>query len=73
MASRQFEAGDAPDIFWWSAAGTTDIARVFGSGNTVGDRFNLDHELPVAVEVIGVGQLCKTVIDSVPGRMVFAE
>lgn len=51
-----FKAGNAADVFVWSAIGTFDEAWIGGCGFGSCDRFNKDCVLPVVAKVVGVSQ-----------------
>src|SRR5690606_6413377 len=59
----QFEAGDAANIFWRSAAVAGYVAGILGSRVGVGDRLDRDRVPPVVAEVVGVGEFRDATID----------
>ena len=51
------EARRAAAVFGWGAAFALDIARIFGSGFAIPDRFDGYDMFPVIAHVVGIEEL----------------
>jgi len=58
-----FEAGGAAAVIGRGAMLALDIARIFGSGFAIPDRFDGDDVLPVVAHVVGIEELADIAVE----------